>query len=295
MSSQVLGGAKKEKFRSKFGRVANSAMCFVIAYMFIMFFFYIVTALMGKIFGFEAHVYYYGVRFELGRHTWNRVNVFFIWGFGTFFTAVLGGLFSYLFSKYKERMILVNVFLLWGAVICFSMVSAQGFLPCLQPGEYVSPFYQNLSVVFAWMFVPVPILYILGLLFAVFLAFFSIYSSKPFLSLSYSFSKVNKKSRKQKYFFETVMLPYIVASAIILTFTYNTYQLMNFIFLNVIYLGTVGLSVIVMFFVININDMKVDEVLRYKILQKTNTVLFVVFIMTLSFFAITYRGFYLPF
>ena len=250
---------------------------------------------MGKIFGFEAHVYYYGVRFELGKHRWNRVNVFFIWGFGTFFTGILGGLFSYLFSKYKERMILVNVFLLWGAVICFSFVAAQGFLPCLQPGEYVSPFYQNLSVVFAWMFVPIPIMYILGLLFAVFLAFFSIYTSKPFLCFSYSFSKVNKKSRKQKYFFETVMLPYILASIIILTFTYNTYQLMNFIFLNVIYLGTVGLSIIVMFFVININDMKVDEVLRYKILQKTNTVLFVVFIMTLSFFAITYRGFYLPF
>ena len=270
-------------------------MIFVIAYMFIMFFFYMTTALMGKVFGFEAHVFYYGVRFELGKQHWNRANVFFIWGFGTVFTAILGGLFSYLFFRYKNRILLINLFFLWGAVICFSFVSAQGLLPCLQPGEYVSPFYQNLSVVFAWFFVPIPILYVFGFIFMAFLAFFSIYTSKPFLCFSYSFSKVNKKSRKQKYYIETVVLPYIIASIIIITFTYNTYQLMNFIFLNVIYLGTIGISLIVSFFVININDMKVDEVMRYKTLQKTNTVLFVIFVFILSFFAITYRGFYLPF
>jgi MFS family permease len=286
---------KKEKLSSKAGRVLNSAMAFVIAYMLIIFSFYVVTALMGKIFGFDATVYYYGVKFELGKHKWNRFNVFFIWGFGTLFVFVLGGLFSYLFYRFKEKLFLVNLIFLWGSVISFSFVAAQGILPCLQPGEWVSPFYQNLAVVFAWFFVPVAILYVLGFLFMAFLVFFSIYTSKPFLSLSYSFSKVNKKARKRKYYFETVFLPFFIASIAILTFTYNTYQLMNFIFLNVIYLGTIFLSLIVSFFVININDMKMDEVLRYKNLQKLNTVLFLFLAFLLLFFTVTSRGFHLPF
>jgi len=293
--STLASTSKREKFSSKASRVLNSAMSFVIAYMTIIFLYYLATALIGKIFGFDAHVYYYGVKFELGRHKWTRMNIFFVWGFGTIFTIILGGLFSFLFFQFKERIKLVNVVFLWGCVIAFSIVAAQGLLPCLQPGEYVSPFYQNLSVVFAWMFIPVPLLYIIGAFFIAFLMFFSIYTSKPFLCFSYSFSKVNKQERKRKYYFETVFLPYFLASGVILTFTYLTYQLQNFIYLNLVYLFTIGMSLTVSFFVININDMKVDEVLRYKNLQKLSPALFITFVLMLIFFTITNRGFYLPF
>jgi hypothetical protein len=286
---------KGEKTGKKVVRALNSAMSFIIAYMLIMFFYYFVTALMGKIFGFGAQVYYYGIKFELGSLKWNRLNVFFIFGFGTLFLLIMGGLLSFLFTRLKEQQYVTNLILLWGAQIAFSFVAAQGIMPVLQSGEYNSPFYQNLSVVFAWLFIPLPVLWILGFIFAGFLVFISIYISKPFLSMAYSFSKVNKPSRRRKYFMETVFVPYLIAAVTIMIFTYNTFQLMNFIYLNVIYLLCIGISLAVSFFVININDMKVDEVLRYKTLQKLNPVVVGLFIFTMLFFAITYRGFHLAF
>lgn len=270
-------------------------MAFVIAYMIIIFFFSLATALMGKVFGFDSHMSYSGVTFEIGRHKWDRLNILFIWSAGTFFTIFVGGIFAYLFMQLKERVLLGNLVFLWGSVIAFSIVGAQGILPCLQPGEYLSPFYNNLAVVFAWFYFPVPVLYGIGVLFTAFLAFFSIYTSKPFLAFSYSFSKVNKTERKRKYFFETVILPYFLGAGVILSYTYYTYQSVNFIFLNMVYILCIAASLVVSFFVININDMKVDEVLRYKKLQKLNPVMFIVFIAILIFFAITSKGFYLPF
>jgi hypothetical protein len=260
-----------------------------------MFLFALSTALMGKVFGFDSHVSYSGVKFEAGRHRWDKMNVFFIWGSGTFFITIFGGICSYLFYTFKEKTFLGNLVFLWGSVISFSIVSAQGLLPCLQPGEYLSPFYNNLAVVFAWLFFPPFVLYIICVFFMVFLVFFSIYTSKPFLSFSYSFSKVNKTERKRKYFFETVILPFIIGGAVLLAYTYYTYQSVNFIFLNIVYLFCIGVSLVVSFFVININDMKVDEVLRYKNLQKISPILFILFIVILIFFAVVHQGFYLPF
>jgi hypothetical protein len=286
---------KREKFSSKSARVLNSAMSFAIAYILIMFMFAIATALMGKLFGFDSYISLTGVKFEIGRHKYDAWNVFLIWSFGTFTTALIGIFCSYIFYQLREKLYLGNMVFLWGAVISYSIIAAQGILPCIQPGDYYSPYYSNLSVVFAWLSVPIPLLYIISLAFIAFLVFFSIYTSKPFLSFSYSFSKVNKTDRKRKYFFETVFVPYIAAAFILLSYFHITYQSMSFFYVNLVYILCIGLSIIVSFLVININDMKVEEVLRYKNLQKLSPALFIVFMVILLFFVVIKQGFYLPF
>lgn len=285
---------KKEKTESKFGRIANSAMSFVLAYMVVLFLFSLVTALTGKLFGFDSNISYSGVRFDIGRHKWDLANISVVWSIGTIFTSLLGGLFFYLFSQFKSRIYLANLFFLWGAVISFSIVVAQGILPSIEPGEQLAC-YTNLSVVFAWLSIPLPLIYITSVIFGAFMIFFSIYTSKPFLAFSYTFSKVNRSTRKRKYYIETVIIPYILASLVILVYTSHTYPSPNFHIINQIYLICIGFSLAISFLVINITDMKTEEVMRYKNLQTINPALFIIFILALIFFTAINKGFYLPF
>lgn len=292
--SSISSNNKKEKLASKLARILNSTMAFVIAYMVIIFLFSVATALIGKLFGFDSNISFAGVKFDLGRHRWDKLNVLVIWSFGTIFTGLLGGLFFYLFSEFKSRVNLANLVFLWGAVIAFSIFTAQGVLPCLEPDEQLAC-YTNLTVVFTWLSAPLVLVYLLGFFLIIFLVFFSIYASKPFLAFSYSFSKVSKTNRKRKYYFETVIIPYLLACVVLLGFTHFTYPSINFKVLNIVYMACIAVSLGVSFLVININDMKSEEVLRYKNLQKTNPVLFILFVLLLIFFTTTVRGFYLPF
>jgi hypothetical protein len=285
---------KREKTESKFARIANSAMSFIIAYLLVVFLSNLVTGLVGKVFGFDVNVSYSGVKFDIGRHKWDLANIIVVWSIGTVFIGLLGVLFYYLFSQFKSQLYLANLFFLWGAVISFSFVVAQSLLPCIDHGQQLAC-YINLSVVFAWLSLPLPLVYLICLCFLVFLVFFSINTSKPFLSFSYTFSKVNRSARKRKYFLETVIVPYIVAAAVILLYTRYTYPYVNFYIINVIYLSCIGLSLFVSFLVINISDMKTEEVLRYKNLQTISPVLFIIFTVLLIFLTAANKGFYIPF
>lgn len=295
MSSGNLSN-KREKAASKIARILNSTMAFMIAYLGIMFFFYLSTAMMGKLFGFDAQVYYYGVKFQLGRHKWTPANAFWIWSFGTIVTGLLGVVCSYLYYYFKEKVSLGNLVTLWGAVIAYSIAAAQGVLPILASGDDDrSPFYTNLSIAFNFLGLSMPVLYIICIFFMILLVFVSTNVSKSFLSFSYSFSKVNKRDRRRKYYMETVLVPFVLAGLLLLLFFRQTYQYTNFVMQNMVYLAVVAFSLIISLFVINISDMKSDDVLRYKSLQQISAAFFVILIMIMVFLAVTFQGFYLPF
>lgn len=292
--SSISSNNKSEKITSKGARIINSVMAFIIAYLIVMFLFSVVTGLIGKIFGFDSNISIAGVKFDLGSHKWDRWSVFVVYSIGTFFTVMLGVFFYYTFFQFKSRPNLANLVFLWGSVIAFSIVAAQGLLPSLEPND-PRACYTNLTVVFAWFSTPLFALYILGFVFFAFLAFFSIYTSKHFLALSYTFSKVSKTSRKRKYYFETVIIPYLISCTLLLVYIHYTYPAENFRVLNLIYMLCIGVSITVSFLVININDIRSEEVLRYKKLQTVSPVLFILFILMLIFFVTTNKGFYLPF
>ncbi|MFN8309934.1 MAG: hypothetical protein U0T73_08220 [Chitinophagales bacterium] len=281
---------KGEKWKSKIQRIINSTAAFCIAYLICVFGYYLSTALMGKFLGFDAWVYYYGVKFIAGKATWGRLTIFFTYGTGSMFLLLFSGLCIYLFYKLKERLLVINLIWLWGFVIGSSMFCTQFIMPALSAQEYNSPFYQNLAVVFAWLYLPVALVYFLAFPALALLVFFSVYSSKPFLSLSYSFSKVNKAKRKRKYFLETVFLPFIIGASAMLAFTFPLNM-----YVNLLYVAVIGLSLILSFFIINIQDMKVDEVLRYKTLQTINIPLLVILFLIATFIWVTFGGIFIGF
>jgi hypothetical protein len=281
---------KSEKLVSKLGRIVNSTFAFCIMYIALVGFYYFLTALMGKVFGFEATAYYYGVKFHKIYNQWTRLNVTFIYGVGTLFLFIAGIVSTYVFYKYKEKQFPFLIMFPWGTVIAGSMFAAQGLIVVLGEGQYSSSFYQNLTVVFAWLQVPTVFTYILITPFFILGFLFTFFYGKPFVTLAYSYSKVIDVNRKSKFFFETVLIPYVLGSAICLIFTFP----LN-VWINLVYIGYIGVSVLFSFYIIRFQSVKQDEVLHYKTLQTVSIVLIVIFLILMLIGFLTWRGLKIPF
>ncbi len=281
---------KGEKIDSKLSRIVNSTFAFASAFVILMGGYYFVTALMAKLFGFDATVYYYGVKLYKNKLSWGRLNISMIYGVGTLFLLLAGLLSTYIFYKFKEKMYVLLLIPLWGMVIGGSSFAAQGAIIALGEGEYNSPFYQNLSVVASWLHLPLALCYILGIPFLFAGMLFSVFYAKPFMTLAYSYSKVNNTKRKNKFFLETVFIPYILGSVTVLIYTFP----LN-IWINLVYLICIGISLIISFFVLKYQSIKMDEVLRYKNLQSVNLPVIVVFALLCLFGFFTWYGITLPF
>lgn len=280
--------ANKEKWYSRLFRILNSTFCFTIAYTLITYGGYFAMGMVGKIFGFDANIYYYGIRFILNNQKWAKLKITFI--FSTYpFTALLFGLLMlYLYSKAKEIKSIFNLFFVWCFVIGASMFVSQGLMASLGANEFNSPFYQHFAVVFAWWYMPQPFVYMLNLPFVVLFLYFTIHYPKMFLRFSYSYSKVNKVSRRRKYFIEVAVVPFIVGGVAtsILTFPMN-------IFVHALYLMFIGLSLLLGWVALHYIQVMKDDVLRYNSLQKFNYFLLVATIVVMGYVVMTWEGVYL--
>jgi hypothetical protein len=284
------GKSKSEKLESKLYRMANSAMCFSIAYMLILYGYYFATAIMAKVFGLDPTVYYYGIKILLNKHHWSKFNVFFIYSFGTLYLALISMLCAVLFFKFKENLRTINLVFLWGSIIGFSMFCGQFVIAALGAQEYNSPFFQNLTVAFAWIYLPLPLIYILTIPAGALLCFLATKASKPLLTLAYSFSKVNKPMRKRKYFLETVIGPFLIGGLAVFLFTFP----LN-IYLNLVYLLMIAIAIVVAFVIIPFQELQIDEVLRYKKLQDINISIVLVLGFLIAIFTLTWKGIILAF
>lgn len=286
---------KKEKNSSKAGRLLNSAMAFVIAYLGILSLLCLSTALVGRIVGFDPQIYFYGIKFALGRHRWTTANAFWVWSSGTIITVLLGVLFARLYTSLRERPMLLNLVALWGAIIAYSVAAAQTLLPLLSGYDELSPFYTNLAIAFNFAGVPVWALYIICISAFVILLAGTAHSARSFLAFSYSFSKVNRRSRRRKYYLETAVLPFLLGSVVVFLFFRETYQFYNFNAQNLLYIGVIAIVVLLSLLLAGMSELSQDEVLRYKNLQQVNAALFVVMMLLMIMLAVGYQGFYLPF
>lgn len=277
-----------EKWQSKLSRMLNSAVAFSIAYLIMMTGFHLTMAVMGKVFGFYSSTYYYGAKFIINHNYWTKLSVFFVYTSGTLFVTIFGIICGVLFFKLKERHYVFNMIFLWGMVIASSVVAAQGLIINLGAEQYISPFYQNLTVVLAWLHIPIFFYYVLAVILFAFGAFCAVYVCKPFLTLSYSYSKVNKLQRKQKYFFETAIIPFVVASMGLLAFTFPLNM-----WINIVYVFFIGISLLLGFFALPFFEVKTDEILRYKTLQEASIGIFIVLLVLLGLLTLTWRGIYL--
>lgn len=286
----------KEQWSDKLARVINSTICFTLAYAIINFGGFFSMALMGKFFNFDANIYYFGIRFMLNGNKWTKLKVSMIYSTYPFFALLFGLLMLYIFDKVKRKPALLNVFLVWCFVIGTCVFTSQGIIAGLGLNEFNSPFYQNFAVVFSWWFLPAPFAIAVNVVFFILLLFFAINFPKMFLSFSYSFSKVNKSSRRRTYFIETAVVPFIlgaVATTIILWD--KTGSARYHVLLHAVYLMTIGISLFISWVALYYLEILKDDVLKYKVLQSFGFVMFIALIFVVGFIKLYWKGIFVSF
>ncbi|MFN8321496.1 MAG: hypothetical protein U0T74_02445 [Chitinophagales bacterium] len=281
----------KEQWYNKLFRIINSAVCFSLAYIILTLADWLAMGLVGKLFfKFDVFVHYYGLRFILAGQYWTKLRVTLVYGTGPFFFLVAGLFCLYIYDKLKQYPSQLNLFLYWGFVIGSSLFAAQGAVAALGAGEYNSPYYQGFSVVLAWWKVPIFVSYILLVPFAALMVYFAVNYGRPFLVFSFSYTKVNKLSRRRQYFLETAIMPFVIGALIttLVTFPLN-------IFVHAVYLFCIGLALLISWLALFYIEIPKDDVLKYKSLQQLNfTFLFFLSIL-IGFVMLTWKGIYLSF
>jgi hypothetical protein len=276
----------RETWNSKLLRLLNSTMCFCIAYMIITYACFFVSGLAAKIFNYQTDVFYHSIKFFLHQKEWKKLSVTVIFSTPVIVMAVLGLLAMYLNLKLRKRTFNFNLILVWMFVVGTTMACMQGLIANLGLGEYNSYFYQNLAIVFSWFFIPEVLGYVFtAISFLVFL-FFTTRYIRPFLALAYSYSKVNKLSRRRKYFFETVLAPYILGAFITsyITFPMNMY-------VHLIYIAAIGVALFLSWVALSYVDIEQDFVYKYKGLQSVDYFLLLFFFSTVVFvYTIGFKG-----
>ena len=284
----MLDTKGKEQLYDKLIRIFNSTVCFCLAYALITFGGFFSMALIGKFFKFDANIFYFGIRFMLNGHKWSRLKVSLIFSAYPVFALLLGLAMLYIFDRIKRKPALLNVFLVWCFVIGSCFFVAQGLIASFGANEFNSPFYQNFAVVFEWWFLPPPFVYAFNIFFALLLLYFSINSPKMFLSFSYSFSKVNKSSRRRQYFIETAVVPFLLGAVATTALTFP----MN-IFVHSIYLLVIGVSLLVSWIALFYLEILKDDVLKYKVLQTPGFVMAFMLALLVIFIKVYWRGIFI--
>ncbi len=280
----------REVWYSKLFRIFNSAICFSIAYIAITQLYWVSMALVAKLFKFDSFIYYYGIKFMLNDQSWNHRNISLIYGTGPVFALMAGLLCLLFFYKLKRIPSLLNVLFLWGFVIGTGIFSTQALIASLGMNNYDSDFYQNLAVVFTWLKIPAFLVYLLNIPFAFMLIYFAANSGKPFLSLSFSYGKVNKLSRKRRYFFETVIVPFLLGGLIttVLTFPMN-------LSIHLLYLAVIAVQLLIAWYMLVHIEVLKEDVLRLKSLQVLNPFLVFFLVLAIITVLVTWKGLYFSF
>ncbi len=292
----MLDTKGKEQWSDKLIRIINSTVCFTLAYAVINFGGFFSMAMVGKFFGMAANIYYFGIRFMLNGNKWTKMKVSLIYSAYPVFALLFGLAMLYIFDRIKRKPALLNVFLVWAFVIGTSIFTAQGIIASVGVSEFNSPFYQNFAVVFSWWFLPAHFVYATNVLFAVLLLFFSVNYPKLFLSFSYSFSKVNKSSRRRRYFLETAIVPFILGALLTTAILFDKTALARYhIFVHIIYLMIIGISLLISWVALLYLEILKDDVLKYKVLQSFGFVMLFMLACFIGFIKIYWRGIFISF
>jgi hypothetical protein len=276
-----------EQWHSKLFRVVNSAVCFSLAYILFTYGFWFATAISAHRLKFDSLVYYYGIKFLLNGHSWDKAKVALVYSSGSLFVLALGLFCFLLYNMMRKVETLVNVLLLWGFVIGTCIFVAQGLLICLGTYNYTSPYYQNFAVMLSWWRTPMTVAYALIIPFIILFFYFSINYGRSFLIFSYSFAKVNKLSRRRRFFFETALVPYAIGALVTSALTYP----MN-LPVHIIYLVTIGSALLLAWYSLSYVKVLKYELVRYQTLQRPGLVFIMLLGLLCTLVLFAFRGVY---
>ncbi|MFN8287420.1 MAG: hypothetical protein U0V74_11725 [Chitinophagales bacterium] len=286
-----------ETWTSKLFRIVNSTVCFALAYVVITYLSWLAMALVGKFFKCDAIVYFYGIKFitpvapEL---FWNKLRVILIYSSGPVFALLFGLLCMYVYDKTKHLKTVLNLFLVWGFVVGSAIFVSQGVIAALGHNEYNSPYYVNLAVVFAWLRIPVFFVYVFNLPFLILFLFLGTNAVRPFLKFAYSYTKINKMSRRRRYYIETAVVPFILGAMGIIFMKYYI-DIVHDMFVQLVYFLAIFFMMVLGIYSLQHAEVLKDDVLKYKVLQQINVVFPLLLIGALAIIYITRQGLYISF
>jgi len=287
-----------EEWQSRLARTTNSAACFAFVYSMLTYFLWLFTGLAGRLFKFDSFVYYYGIKFILNTRSWSTGKVVFIYSAAPLFIFSMALLCIFLYNKMKDIRTLLNLFFLWVFIIGSSIFLAQFVIASLGIYHYDSLYYQGFAVVFAWLKLPMWLIYLFNVLVFIFIIYLGINSARLFLVFSFSFSKVNNLARRRKYFFETALAPFILGSLLTIVAIFpKDLAAKNVLILlgstHIIYLAIMGLILGIGWLSLSYLEIGKQELVRYKSLQLPNVILIILTISSWAYIYVTFRGVYL--
>lgn len=286
-----------ETLNSKLFRILNSAVCFILSFISVNYLSWFVSAVACKIFKCDVIVYFTGLKIITPVDAdlfWNRLRVILIYGTPAVF-PLLFGLFSlYIYDKTRQIKTLFNVYLLWNFFVGTMMFAAQGAIASLGVSEANSEFYRNLAVVYSWFYIPAPLAYILNVPFAILFLYFGKHAVRLFLLFAYSFVKVNKLSRRRKYFIETMVVPFVIGCIAIIALKFYS-NLIYDMFMVLLYFITFGIGMLYGLYTLTETEIMKDEVLKYKSFQEASYLLPVLLIAVCAFVYLAREGIYFSF
>jgi hypothetical protein len=287
-----------EEWQSRASRTLNSTACFSMAYVILTYLLWLTTGLTGMLYKFDSIVYYYGIKFILNDHAWSRQKVAMVYSSGTLIMLILAMLAVFLFRRMKKIRTMLNVFFLWIFIIGISIFMSQFIIAAFGLYHYNSIFYQGLAVSFAWLRIPLSVVYVLNALVVLFIIYMGVNCARPFLIFSFSFSKVNNLARRRKYFFEIALVPYILGSLITIVAIFpKDITAKNILILlastHLIYLGVIGCILGIGWLSLSYIEMAKQDLARYKSLQIPNVIVILFMIISWATIYVTFRGLYL--
>ncbi len=286
-----------ETLISKIFRILNSTICFILAFISVNYLSWFAMALVGKFFKCDAIVYSYGIKFITPvdpEQFWNKLKILLIFSTPALFPLVFGLLCLYVYDRLKNVKTLLNLYLVWCFLIGTITFSTQGVIASLGYGEINSEYYRNFAVVFSWLRIPLPLVYVFNIPFAIVFLYFSRHSIRPFLLFAYSFTKVNKLSRRRKYYLETMAAPFILGAITILALKFYV-GLIHDMFMVLLYFIALGICMLYGIYSLDETEVMKDEVIKYKTLQEANYLLPVVLIVVCGLVYLARQGVYLSF
>jgi hypothetical protein len=275
----------REKWYERLTRVVNSTACFSLAYLVITYAFWLVMAIAGLIVKFDAFVFYYGIRYMLNDRDWTTLKVTFIFSIGSLFCLVLGVVCKFVFDRLKKFPSIVHVFLLWCFVIGTVIFTSQAVIAILGTGKYTSPFYQGFAVVYSWWHLPKAGVYLLAIPMLLLFAYFAVNYARPFITLAYSYSKVNTEKRRKIFFIEAAFIPFIIGSVLTTAATYP----MN-IKVHGVYMAMMGIAMVIGWISLVYVSVSKHDVLRYSGFQRLNPVALFLLSLAAYFVFASWKG-----
>lgn len=274
----------REQWVGKFFRVLNSAVCSAMAYLVVLFTCGATKSFVEKLYDIKSKLVFYE-SFPISKETdiWYLKNIVIVFSSGILASVVVGLLGLLVFHRLKHFNIPSAIFFLWLYVWAIAMFCAQGLLALLGLEEYYSPYFNNLVIVLAWLHVPKIFAYILMPLSIGLLTFLCFFSTRPFISMAYSYGKVNKLEKRRKYFVEVAVVPFIISALFVTALILPE----PFTYTNLIYVGYGALGIVISWYLLFYVDVDREGVFRNEALQRFN--LFIVLMFALVMAAIYWK------